>query len=195
VSYFEDPAEFAVADARHVLLAGDESSIGELSEVLALLPICARGQVFVEVDDAASIATLQSPGRVVVTWLVRAVRSGEPGTGASCARGQVFVEVDDAASIATLQSPGRVVVTWLVRAVRSGEPGTGASCARGQAAARATRAWASEMLDVEGHESAEYHVWIGGETEHLTGLRNDLRMTLAGMDARLRRRSEERASH
>jgi len=23
VSYFEDPAEFAVADARHVLLAGD----------------------------------------------------------------------------------------------------------------------------------------------------------------------------
>lgn len=151
VSYFEDPAEFAVADARHVLLAGDESSIGELSEVLALLPICARGQVFVEVDDAASITTLQSPGRVVVTWLVRAARSGEPGTGARCARGQ--------------------------------------------AAARATRAWASEMLDVEGHDSAEYHVWIGGETEHLAGLRNDLRMTLAGMDARLRRRSEERASH
>ena len=32
MSYFEDPAEFAVADARHVLLAGDESSINELAE-------------------------------------------------------------------------------------------------------------------------------------------------------------------
>jgi len=151
VSYFEDPAEFAVADARHVLLAGDESSVGELADVLALLPICARGQVFVEVDDAASITTLDSPGRVVVTWLVRAARTGEPGTGNRCARGQ--------------------------------------------AVARATRAWASEMLDVDGHDAADYHVWIGGETEHLTGLRNDLRMTLASIGARQRSSSVERASH
>ncbi|MGK9148748.1 siderophore-interacting protein [Plantibacter flavus] len=152
MSYFEDPAEFALADARHVLLAGDESSIGELAAVLAMLPICSRGQVFVEVEDAAAITPLQAPGRVVVTWLTRAARSGEPGTGARCAHGQ--------------------------------------------AVSRATRAWASEMLDVEGHASAEYHVWIGGDTDHLTGLRNDLRMTLASMNARAAQASEapERAS-
>lgn len=153
MSYFEEPAEFALADARHVLLAGDESSIGELADVLAMLPICARGQVFVEVEDASAIEPLQSPGRVVVTWLTRTARSGEPGTGTGCARGQ--------------------------------------------AVARAARAWASEMLDVDGHESAEYHVWIGGETDHLMGLRNDLRMTLASIGARAARRSgtPERASH
>lgn len=153
MSYFEDPAEFVLADARHVLLAGDESSVVELAEVLTALPICARGQVFIEVEDAASITPLPSPGRVVVTWLTRAARSGEPGTGADCARGQAL--------------------------------------------ARATRAWASEMLDVEGHVSAEYHVWVGGDTGHIVGLRNDLRMTLASAGARAARRSAapERASH
>lgn len=153
MSYFEESAEFALADARHVLLAGDESSIAELADVLAVLPICARGQVFIEVEDAAAITRLQSPGRVVVTWLTRAARSGEPGTGTRCAHGQ--------------------------------------------AAARATRAWVSEMLDVDGQPSADYHVWVGGDTAHFTGLRNDLRMTLASAGARDAQRAQqgERASH
>ncbi|MGG7463842.1 SIP domain-containing protein [Plantibacter sp. YIM 135347] len=152
MSYFADPAEFAVADARHVLLAGDASSIAEIDDVLGLLPICARGQVFVEVDHAEDVRTLTGPGRVVVTWLVRADRTGEPGSG----RG----------------------------------------CASGQAVSRAARAWASEMLDVDGHESADYHVWVGGGSAHLVELRNELRMTLASSAAaKQRQASSERASH
>ncbi|MFZ4894555.1 SIP domain-containing protein [Plantibacter sp. Mn2098] len=148
MSYFEDPAEFAVADARHVLLAGDASSIDEIDAVLGMLPICARGQVFVEVDAAADVRTLTAPGRVVVTWLVRADRTGEPGSGQACAAGQ--------------------------------------------AVSRAARAWASEMLDVDGQDSADYHVWVGGSTAHLVELRNELRMALASTAAAKQRQHASR---
>ena len=75
-------------DAIRVLFAGDASSVPTLRAMLAALPICARGQVFVEVDTAAEIEALPSPGRVTVTWLARDHRSGAPGTGRSCAPGE-----------------------------------------------------------------------------------------------------------
>ncbi|TWX40452.1 hypothetical protein ES689_03070 [Frigoribacterium sp. ACAM 257] len=75
-------------DAIRVLFAGDASSVPTLRAMLAALPICARGQVFVEVDTAAEIESLPSPGRVTVTWLARDRRSGAPGTGLSCAPGE-----------------------------------------------------------------------------------------------------------
>jgi NADPH-dependent ferric siderophore reductase len=58
--------------------------------MLSVLPICARGQVFVEVDSADDVEPLASPGRVTVTWLARDRRSGVPGTGAACAPGQAL---------------------------------------------------------------------------------------------------------
>ena len=75
-------------DAIRVLFAGDASSVPTLRAMLAALPICARGQVFVEVDTAAEIEALPSPGRVTVTWLARDRRTGAPGTGRSCAPGE-----------------------------------------------------------------------------------------------------------
>ena len=75
-------------DAIRVLFAGDASSVPTLRAMLAALPICARGQVFVEVDTAAQIEELPSPGRVTVTWLARDRRSGAPGSGLSCASGE-----------------------------------------------------------------------------------------------------------
>ncbi|MBO9625454.1 MAG: SIP domain-containing protein [Microbacterium sp.] len=63
-----------------------------------------------------------------------------------CASGRIFVEVPEASDIGVLQAPGRMTVTWLARGERSGAPGTGRSCAPGQALARATCAWADEML-------------------------------------------------
>jgi len=77
-------------DATRVLFAGDATSIDHLRGMLAALPLCARGQVFVEVDDSSQIVPLASPGRVSVTWLARDRRSGAPGSGRSCDRGEAL---------------------------------------------------------------------------------------------------------
>lgn len=63
-----------------------------------------------------------------------------------CASGRIFIEVPDASQIGIIDAPARMTVTWLARADRSGAPGTGRSCTPGQALARATCAWADEML-------------------------------------------------
>lgn len=63
-----------------------------------------------------------------------------------CASGRIFIEVPEASDIRVIDAPGRMTVTWLARSQRSGLPGTGRSCAPGQALARATNAWADEML-------------------------------------------------
>ena len=69
------------------LIAADEASLTELEVVLAGLPICSTGRVFIEVPDESWIAAVSAPARMTVTWLARARRSGEPGTGRSCAPG------------------------------------------------------------------------------------------------------------
>jgi hypothetical protein len=63
-----------------------------------------------------------------------------------CASGRIFIEVPSVADIGVIDAPGRMTVTWLAREQRSGAPGTGRACAPGQALARATCAWADEML-------------------------------------------------
>lgn len=63
-----------------------------------------------------------------------------------CASGRVFIEVPSTDDIQTIEAPARMTVTWLARGTRSGVPGSGRSCAPGQALARATCAWADEML-------------------------------------------------
>jgi len=54
-----------------VLLAVLEADVPVVETVLATLPEKARGQVFIEVDDASAIRELSAPGRVCVTWLQR----------------------------------------------------------------------------------------------------------------------------
>ena len=88
--FLDAPQPPLPADALRVLFAGDASAVEGLRGALAALPICARGQVFVEVDDASQVVPLAAPGRVTVTWLARDVRSGLPGTGASCAPGEAL---------------------------------------------------------------------------------------------------------
>ena len=63
-----------------------------------------------------------------------------------CASGRIFIEVPEVADIGVIDAPGRMTVTWLAREQRSGAPGSGRSCAPGQALARATCAWADEMM-------------------------------------------------
>lgn len=88
-----------------------------------------------------------------------------------CATGRVFIEVPDSASISRVEAPARMTVTWLARSRRSGAPGTGQACARGAAVARATCAWADEMLC----DDADAHITLLGGylgtadiVEHLT---------------------------
>ncbi len=69
------------------LVTADEHALAELQALLATLPICATGRVFIEVPDAGWISEMPAPPRMVVTWLDRSSRSGAPGTGRGCAPG------------------------------------------------------------------------------------------------------------
>ncbi len=77
------------AGAAH-LVAADETSLVDLELLLATLPLCATGRVFVEVPDASWISELSAPARMTVTWLDRSARTGEPGTGRRCAPGRAL---------------------------------------------------------------------------------------------------------
>ncbi|MDR2997785.1 MAG: SIP domain-containing protein, partial [Microbacterium sp.] len=71
-----------------------------------------------------------------------------------CASGRIFIEVPEASDIGVIAAPGRMPVTWLARGSRTGAAGSGRLCAPGEALARATCAWADEMLcdpEVETH--------------------------------------------
>lgn len=74
----------------HHLVTADENSLLELETFLSTLPLCASGRIFIEVPDASDIGVIQAPGRMTVTWLARAQRSGAPGTGRACAPGQAI---------------------------------------------------------------------------------------------------------
>lgn len=72
------------------LVAADETSLSELEMLVATLPICATGRVFVEVAEAADEFALTVPPRMTVTFLPRASRSGSPGSGRGCGRGEAL---------------------------------------------------------------------------------------------------------
>ncbi|GAA1445723.1 SIP domain-containing protein [Leifsonia poae] len=90
--YRPDHAKHTATTAHHddrvqFLVVGDESSLPQLEAELALLPLCARGRVFVEVESPDDVSVLTTPLRMTVTWLPRARRSGRPGTSEPCAKG------------------------------------------------------------------------------------------------------------
>lgn len=72
------------------LITADETSLVELETLVATLPICSTGRVFIEVPDASWIFDLRVPARMIVTWLDRSQRTGDPGTGRACAPGQAL---------------------------------------------------------------------------------------------------------
>lgn len=74
---FEDRDGSAPVDVKQYLIAGDETVVPWIQSILDALPANARGQVFIEVDDARGLPPLSAPGRVCVTWLGRA-GIGEP---------------------------------------------------------------------------------------------------------------------
>jgi NADPH-dependent ferric siderophore reductase len=75
-------------DRVQYLATGDETSLAELQSQLALLPLCARGRVFVEVASPQDVFVLDVPMRMTVTWLPRSTRAGRPGTATRCAPGE-----------------------------------------------------------------------------------------------------------
>lgn len=83
--------ETACKASRHArvqhLITADEDSLAELEALIATLPICSTGRVFIEVPDETWVAPLTVPARMVVTWLDRSRRSGAPGTSRACAPG------------------------------------------------------------------------------------------------------------
>lgn len=77
--------------AKHVrvqhLVTADEHALLELQALLATLPLCSTGRVFVEVPDATWIGTLTAPARMTVTWLDRSARTSAAVAGRSCISG------------------------------------------------------------------------------------------------------------
>lgn len=69
------------------LITADESSLLDLEALLATLPLCSTGRVFIEVPDMSYVCDIEVPVRMVLTWLDRSARSGEPGTGRLCSPG------------------------------------------------------------------------------------------------------------
>lgn len=89
----------ACRSSRHTrvqhLITADESSMADLGALLATLPICSTGRVFIEVPDASwfegdEAQALVAPTRMTVTWLDRSRRTGAPGTGRGCTPGQAL---------------------------------------------------------------------------------------------------------
>ena len=72
------------------LITADESSLADLEALLATLPICSTGRVFVEIPDASWAADIVVPSRMILTLLDRSQRSGAPGTSRGCAPGEAI---------------------------------------------------------------------------------------------------------
>ncbi|MGF3055760.1 SIP domain-containing protein [Microbacterium sp. YY-01] len=95
------------------LIAADEHSFAPLQALLATLPLCSTGRIFIEVPDQSAIVPIDAPARMTVTWLTRDSRSGQPGSGKRCRRGmaltravtawanEMFVAEHDAAESST----------------------------------------------------------------------------------------------
>ncbi|TAM67540.1 MAG: hypothetical protein EPN48_12930 [Microbacteriaceae bacterium] len=75
-------------DRAQYLVVADETSLTQLRSELALLPLCARGRVFIEVAAPEDEFVLDVPLRMTVTWLPRSTRTGRPGTATRCAPGE-----------------------------------------------------------------------------------------------------------
>lgn len=72
------------------LIAADENSLLDLEMLVATLPMCATGRIFIEVAEASQMFELVAPPRMTVTWLDRSRRSGAAGTGRACPQGQAL---------------------------------------------------------------------------------------------------------
>ncbi|UNK69647.1 SIP domain-containing protein [Microbacterium sp. H1-D42] len=72
------------------LLTADENSLAELEVVLATLPLCAVGRVFIEVPESEDVSVVTAPPRMTVTWLPRSRRAGAMGSGRRCATGEAL---------------------------------------------------------------------------------------------------------
>jgi len=72
------------------LITADESSLAELEALLATLPICSTGRVFIEVPDPTWVTDIRVPARMTLTWLDRSSRTGAPGTGRACPTGRAL---------------------------------------------------------------------------------------------------------
>lgn len=107
-------------DRVQFIVTADETSLAELQSELSLLPLCAKGRVFVEIPQPSDAFPLQVPMRMTVAWLPRSTRGGRPGTGERCAPGQALGRAVRAWSAEMLcEGPGdtQAILTGDYRAV------------------------------------------------------------------------------
>ncbi|RLP73329.1 phage tail protein [Mycetocola tolaasinivorans] len=131
------------------LVAGTLADLPEIEALLATLPMCATGRVFIEVDTADQVSVLSAPSRMVVSWLVRAERTGAPGSGRACAPGQAL---------------SRAVQGWSAEML----------CTESVSADQA-----AEQPRVDAQRDAAAQVWLGGPFDAVADCFDYLTETLA----------------
>lgn len=94
-------------------MVADESSLAPLEATLALLPLCARGRVFIEVPTVAEMSRVNVPPRMTVAWLPRSVRTGAPGTSTACRPGAAVLRAVRAWSAEMFCDGPDETVFWL----------------------------------------------------------------------------------
>ena len=100
--------------ARHpkvaYLVAADETTMPELELLIATMPLCATGRIFIEVADAASVGEIAAPPRMTVTWLDRSRGDRAPGqalAGAVTAwADEMLCDAEDATGVYLLAAAG-----------------------------------------------------------------------------------------
>lgn len=96
------------------LIAADEHALAELEALVATLPMCTTGRIFVEVPDASWIGVIDAPARMTVTWLDRSRRTGPAGSCRAAASGEALARAVNAwADEMLCDDDGETAVTLL----------------------------------------------------------------------------------
>jgi len=66
-------------DAKHLLIAGDETAVPAVSAIIESLPADALGQVFLEIPSADDAVKLDAPSGVSITWVPRRTPDADYG--------------------------------------------------------------------------------------------------------------------
>jgi NADPH-dependent ferric siderophore reductase len=84
-------------DASCLLVAGDETAVPAICEIVASLPPGQRARVLLEVPEAGDVLNLVAPDGVEVTWLPRAAGDGAPAPRGARLTAAVVAAVDELA--------------------------------------------------------------------------------------------------
>lgn len=152
---------FKPAAAREFLLAGDETALPAIANILQALPATATGAAFLEVASAGDVQKLSHPTGVDLTWLPRDADAGPAGTASSRERGTALSEA---------------VMTWADRrdSAPAGPPAAGWAIDAEADAGRPEGILWDESETAEKDSSTGLYTWAAADAGTVRSLRRGL---------------------